>query len=108
MQFTHCRSKFTNLDWLILAQHKGFFLRILKPMSCFFFKTLHLQDRAQDQDLYSRDRDQDQDIKIRSRDGLETRHCLETSHHWYVDQCAPVISTYRSLLWYADHVCTCA
>ena len=70
----------------------------------FFFKTLHLQDRDQDQDLYaqdrdqdqdlyaqdrdqdqdlySRDRDQDQDIKIRSRDGLETRHCLETSHHW--------------------------
>ena len=88
-----CWAKFTNLDWLILAQHRGFFLRILKPMSCFFFKTLHLQDRDQDQDLYaqdrdqdqdlySRDRDQDQDIRIRSRDGLETRHCLETSHHW--------------------------
>ena len=31
-----CWAKFTNLDWLILAQHRGFFLRILKPMSCFF------------------------------------------------------------------------
>src|ERR1700731_4261105 len=29
-------SQFTNLDWLILAQHREFFLRILKPMSCFF------------------------------------------------------------------------
>jgi len=45
---------------------------------------LYAQDRDQDQDLYSRDRDQDQDIKIRSRDGLETRHCLETSHHWFL------------------------
>jgi hypothetical protein len=39
------------------------------------------QDRDQDQDLFFQDRDQDQDLKIRSRDGLETKTCLETSHH---------------------------
>ena len=38
------------------------------------------QDRDQDQDLFFQDRDQD--LKIRSRDGLETKTCLETSHHW--------------------------
>ena len=42
---------------------------------------LFSQDRDQDQDLFFQDRDQDQDLKIRSRDGLETKTCLETSHH---------------------------
>ena len=42
---------------------------------------LSSQDRDLDQDLFLQDRDQDQDLKIRSRDGLETKTCLETSHH---------------------------
>src|SRR6267154_2510366 len=38
--------------------------------------------RDQDQDSNPRDQDQDQDTKKVSRDCLETRQCLETSHHW--------------------------
>ena len=46
------------------------------------FDVLVLVSRPRHQDLWSQDRDQDQDLKTRSRDDLETKTCLDTSHHW--------------------------
>ena len=36
----------------------------------------------QDQDSEARDQDKTKTVKMLSRDCLETRQCLEASHHW--------------------------
>ena len=49
------------------------------------------QDQDQDQDSEARDQDKTKTVKMLSRDCLETRQCLEASHHW---ECAPISSIF--------------